>query len=178
MKMMKSMIESMMPIMMKGVTSDEKEEMMLKMMPMMMEDIDLAELIPKLMSTMLPLLIHQFLDLINDDDTGENLLDTIAIVIPNICEVIDKKVLAEKKDCMIVNLMKREEFKERMPKCFMEGFPLIIKGCFEHFIGSLSKQDRQIFITTTIKLLMNHCTEDLSSEEMKTLLLDNLELVS
>ena len=35
-----------MPVMMKGMSPEEKEDLMLKMMPMMIEDIDLAELLP------------------------------------------------------------------------------------------------------------------------------------
>ena len=39
MKFMKSMMENMMPAMMKGISPQEKEDLMLKMMPMMMEVI-------------------------------------------------------------------------------------------------------------------------------------------
>ncbi len=50
MSVMKQMMEGMMPVMMKGVSSEEKQEMMLKMMPMMMADIDMAEMMPKMMA--------------------------------------------------------------------------------------------------------------------------------
>ena len=67
MKLMKSMMESMMPLMMKGISSEEKEDLMLKMMPMMMEDIDLTELLPRMMTAMLPAMLPELLAFLSKD---------------------------------------------------------------------------------------------------------------
>jgi hypothetical protein len=68
MKIMKSMMENMMPVVMKGISPEEKEDLMLKMMPMMMEDIDLAELLPRMMTTILPAMLPELLEFLSKDE--------------------------------------------------------------------------------------------------------------
>jgi len=170
MKSMQKMMEGMMPVMMKGVSPEEKQEMMLKMMPMMMEDIDMEEMMPKMMASMLPALLPQILDLLSQEDAGDKLLDTMSRIMPNLCEVIDKKALAEKKDAMVSNLMKREAFRERMPRCFAKGMPLMVKGCFEHFFPELSREERKEFISSLVRMMVENGTHDFSEEEKQELM--------
>ena len=165
-------MEGMMPVMMKGVSSEEKQEMMLKMMPMMMEDIDLEEMMPKMMASMLPALLSQLQEFMSREDAGEKVLDTMSRIMPNLCEVIDKKALAEKKDDMVSNLMKRDSFRERMPRCFAKGMPLMVRGCFEHFFPELSKDERKEFISSLVKMMVENGTYDFSQEEKQALLSD------
>ena len=132
MSVMKRMMEGMMPIMMKGVSPEEKQELMLEMMPMMMADID----VPKMMAAMLPELLPKMSEITSQDDASAKMLDRMAIVMPNMCELIDKKALAEKKDAIVSKLMEREGFRERMPKCFAKGMPLIVRGFFRALLAS------------------------------------------
>ncbi|CAB5114620.1 hypothetical protein D3OALGA1CA_2189 [Olavius algarvensis associated proteobacterium Delta 3] len=169
MSVMKHMMNGMMPVMMKGVSSEEKQEMMLKMMPMMMADIDMAEMMPKMMAAMLPELLTMKSEFTSQDDAGEKMLDRMANVMPNMCELIDKKALAEKKDAMISKLMDREVFRERMPKCFAKGMPLMVRGFFEHFLPVLSKEKRQEFVSTVISMVLEYGARDFSDEEKRAL---------
>lgn len=170
MKTMKKMMERMIPVMMKGISSKEKEDMMLKMMPMIMKEIDMAEMMPKMMSAMLPELLPQFFDMMNNKDIGQMLLDKMSMIMPNVCEVINKEVLAQKKDIMVSNLMQRETFKERMPKCFADGMPKMVKGCFEHFMPELSKEERKAFMSSIIRPMLENGTKDFTQEEKEELL--------
>ena len=165
MSVMKQIMEGMMPVMMKGVSSEEKQEMMLKMMPMMMADIDMAEMMPKMIAAMLPELLTKISEFTSQDDAGEKMLDRMANVMPNMCELIDKKALAEKKDAMVSKLMDREGFRERMPKCFAKGMPLMARGFFEHFLSVLSKEERQEFVSTVISMMLEYGAQDFSNEE-------------
>jgi hypothetical protein len=166
---MKQMMEGMMPVMMKGVSSEEKQELMLEMMPMMMADIDMAEMMPKMMAAMLPELLPKISETTSQDDAGEKMLDRMAKVMPNMCELIDKKALAEKKDAMVSKLMERESFRERMPKCFAKGMPLIVRGFFEHFLPVLSKEERQEFVSTVVGMVLEYGAQDFSDEEKRAL---------
>ena len=167
--MMNKMMEGMMPVMMKGVSSEEKQEMMLKMMPMMMADIDMAEMMPKMMAAMLPELLANISKSMGQDDAGEKKLDKIAKVMPNMCELIDKKALAEKKDAMVSKLMEREGFRERMPKCFAKGMPVIVRGCFEHFFPVLTKEERKEFISAVVSMMVEYGGRDFSDDEKRDL---------
>jgi hypothetical protein len=151
---MKNMMGSMMPVMMKGISPEEKEDLMLKMMPMMMEDIDLVELLPKMMSAMLPTMLPELLSYLSKDGAHTQLLELFATVMPNFCEVLDKPKLAEKKDALLTKLMSHEEFREKMPKCFTAGFPIMFKGFVDHFYPAITEEERNAFIVHMTTNLM------------------------
>ena len=153
MKFMKSMMENMMPVMMKGISPEEKEDLMLKMMPMMMEDIDFAELLPRMMTAMLPAMLPELLAFLSKDGAHAKLLELFATVIPNVCEVLDKPKLAEKKDALLAELMSHETFRGKMPKCFTAGFPIMFKGFVDHFYPAITEEERNAFISQMISNL-------------------------
>jgi hypothetical protein len=159
-------MEKMMPVMMKGVSPEEKQEMMLKMMPLMMADIDLEELLPKMMSAMLPLLVEHM----GCDGHGGKMLDKMAGIMPNVCEVIDKAALAEKKDAMVSKLMEYETFREKMPRCFAKGMPVMVRGCFAHFFPELTKEERKAYISTMVRMMLETGAGDFSDDEVAALL--------
>ena len=160
MKLMKSMMESMMPLMMKGISSEEKEDLMLKMMPMMMEDIDLTELLPRMMTAMLPAMLPELLAFLSKDGAHAKLLELFATVMPNVCEVIDKPKLAEKKDALLAEFMSHEIFREKMPKCFTAGFPVMFKGFVDHFYPAITIKERNAFISQMISNLINSLSQN------------------
>jgi len=160
MKLMKSMMESMMPLMMKGISSEEKEDLMLKMMPMMMEDIDLTELLPRMMTAMLPAMLPELLAFLSKDGAHKKLLELFTTVMPNVCEVIDKPKLAEKKDALLAELMSYEIFREKMPKCFTAGFPVMFKGFVDHFYPAITIEERNAFISQMISNLVNSLSQN------------------
>ena len=147
MKIMRSMMENMMPVMMKGISPEEKQDLMLKMMPMMIEDIDLAELLPRMMTAMLPAMLPELLAFLSQEGAHAKLLELFATVMPNVCEVLDKPKLAEKKDALLVELMTHETFREKMPKCFTAGFPIMFKGFVDHFYPAITEEERDAFIS-------------------------------
>ena len=154
MKIIKSMMESTMPVMMKGITPEEKEDLMLKMMPMMMEDMDFAELMPKMMTAMLPTVLPELLAFLSQDGAHTKLLGFFATVMPNVCEVLDKPKLAEKKDALLAELMSHEIFREKMPKCFTAGFPIMFKGFVDQFYPAITEEERDAFIIQMITNLI------------------------
>ncbi|MBD3237425.1 MAG: hypothetical protein GF330_12030 [Candidatus Eisenbacteria bacterium] len=170
MKPMKRMMEGMMPVMIKGISPEERETLMLEMMPMMMKEVDLTELMPKMMASVLPAMLPQLLDQMHQEGAGERMLDTMAQVMPNVCETIDKEVLAQKKDAMLSKLMQREAFREKMPRCFIKGVPVMVRGCFEHFFPSLTKEERRAFISRMMRMMLEAGTGDFSDEEKQALL--------
>ena len=160
MKLMKGMMENMMPVMMKGISAQEKEDLMIKMMPMMMEDVNLAELLPKMMTAMLPSIFPEFLAFLSKDGAHTKLIEIFATVMPNVCEVIDKPKLAEKKDALLAELMSHEAFREKMPKCFTAGFPIMFKGFVDHFYPAITKEERDAFIKQMISNLIHNLPQD------------------
>ena len=160
MKLMKGMMENMMPVMMKGISAEEKEDLMIKMMPMMMEDVNLAELLPKVMTAMLPTIFPELLAFFSKDGTHTKLIELFSTVMPNVCEVIDKPKLAEKKDALLAELMSHETFREKMPKCFTAGFPIMFKGFVDHFYPAITKEERDEFIKQMISNLIHDLPQD------------------
>jgi hypothetical protein len=148
------MMENMIPVMMKGISPEEKEDLMLKMMPMMMEDIDLAELLPRMMTAILPAMLPELLEFLSKDEAHAKLLELFATVMPNVCEVLDKPKLAEKKDAILAELMSYETFREKMPKCFTAGFPIMFKGFVDHFYPAITEEERNVFINQMISNLI------------------------
>ncbi|MGI9571246.1 MAG: hypothetical protein ACR2PH_16260 [Desulfobulbia bacterium] len=166
MTLMKSMMDSMMPVMLRGISKEEKEDLMLKMMPMMMEDIDLAELLPKMMTAMLPALLPELLAALSKEGAHAKLIELFATVMPNVCEVLDKPKLAEKKDALLTELMSHDQFREKMPKCFTAGFPIMFKGFIDNFYPVITEEERNAFISQIISNL----THDLSQDDKEKLL--------
>ena len=156
---MKNMMVNMMPAMMKGISPEEKEDLMLKMMPMMLEDIDLVELLPKMMTAMLPTMLPELLAHLSKDGAHTKFLELFATVMPNVCEVLDKPKLAVKKDALLAELMSHEIFREKMPKCFIAGFPFMFKGFVEHFYPAITEEERNTFIIQMIENLIHNLPE-------------------
>ena len=69
MKVIKNVMDGMMPIMMKGLDKEDKMELMDKMMPRMLEGVNMLELMPKMMIQMLPMLIEE----IKKNPEGKNI---------------------------------------------------------------------------------------------------------
>ena len=160
MKLMKGMMENMMPVMMKGISAEEKKDLMIKMMPMMMEDVNLAELLPNMMTAMLPEIFPELLAFLSKDGAHTKVIELFATVMPNVCEVIDKPKLAEKKDALLADLMSHETFREKMPKCFTAGFPIMFKGFVDHFYPAITKEEREAFIKQMILNLIHNLPQD------------------
>lgn len=160
MTLMKSMMDSMMPVMLRGISKEEKEDLMLKMMPMMMEDIDLAELLPKMMTAMLPALLPELLAALSKEGAHAKLIELFATVMPNVCEVLDKPKLAEKKDALLTELMSHDQFREKMPKCFTAGFPIMFKGFIDNFYPVITEEERNAFISQIISNLTHNLSQD------------------
>jgi hypothetical protein len=167
---MKSMMDSMMPVMLRGISKEEKEGLMLKMMPMMMEDIDLAELLPKMMTAMLPALLPELLASLSKEGAHAKLIELFATVMPNVCEVLDKPKLAEKKDALLTELMSHDQFREKMPKCFTAGFPIMFKGFIDNFYPVITEKERNAFISQMISNLTHNLSQDDKEELLRELL--------
>ncbi len=170
MTLMKSMMDSMMPVMLRGISKEEKEGLMLKMMPMMMEDIDLAELLPKMMTAMLPALLPELLASLSKEGAHAKLIELFATVMPNVCEVLDKPKLAEKKDALLTELMSHDQFREKMPKCFTAGFPIMFKGFIDNFYPVITEKERNAFISQMISNLTHNLSQDDKEELLRELL--------
>ena len=170
MKLMKSIMDSMMPVMLRGISKEEKEDLMLKMMPMMMEDIDLAELLPKMMTAMLPTLLPELLAALSEEGAHAKIIELFATVMPNVCEVLDKPKLAEKKDALLTELMSHDQFREKMPKCFTAGFPIMFKGFIDNFYPVITEEERNAFISQTISNLTHNLSQDDKEKLLRELL--------
>lgn len=156
---MKGVMEKMMPFMMKGLSPDDRMEMMLKMMPQMMKDVDMADLMPQMMISMMP-------QMMSSVERHGGVIKFMGTMIPTMWELMDMKALARKKDQMLEQLMDNEQFRTMMPQCFADDFPTMFKGNFEHFLPKLSKEQRIAFVGTMLSLLVETGCADMSSDEL------------
>lgn len=108
MKLVKSVMDNMMPIMMNNLSPAEKEEMMLKMMPMMMKDIDLAELMshetfqekmPKCFTAGFPIMfkgfVEHFFPAVTEEEQQAFARDMITTIAESLPEGEGQKLLGE-----------------------------------------------------------------------------------
>ena len=63
--------------------------------------------------------------------------------------------LQKKKDALLAELMTQETFKEKMPKCFTAGFPIMFKGFVDHFYPAITEEQRNEFIRMMISNLIH-----------------------
>ena len=89
---------------------------------------------------------------------------------PNVCEVIDKPKLAEKKDALLEKLMSYETFREKMPNCFTAGFPIMFKGFVDHFYPAITKAERNAFISQMISNLIENLPQGDKEKLLKELI--------
>ena len=140
------MMDSMMDGMIKRMPKEKREAMMVDMMPMMMEGMDMNEFMPKMMTAILPTMLPELMAFLSEEGARTKLLGLFATIMPNVCEVLDKPKLAEKKDALLAGLMSHEIFREKMPKCFTAGFPIMFKGFVDQFYHVLSEEEIDAFI--------------------------------
>jgi hypothetical protein len=108
---------------------------------------------------MLPEFLPQLFEFLTREGSHEKLLELFATVMPNVCEVIDKPKLAEKKDALLGELMSHETFREKMPQCFTAGFPIMFKGFVEHFYPAITEEQRDRFVIDMVSNLMQDLPE-------------------
>ena len=58
------------------------------------------------------------------------------------------------------NLMFDEIFREKMPKCFTAGFPVMFKGFVDHFYPAITIEERNAFISQMISNLIINLSQN------------------
>ncbi len=159
---MKKIMDRMMPFMMKGLSPDDKKDMMLEMMPEMMKDVDMADLMPRMMVSMMP----QIMASMRPEGGVARFMGT---TMPTMFSLIDMHAVADKKDEMLEQLMTQEQFRGFMPQCFAEEFPHMVRGNFVHFLPELSREQRITFVRTMFSLLLESGCADMSTDELEDL---------
>jgi hypothetical protein len=184
-KMMDAMICSMKP--------EEKQKMMLKMMPIMMKEMNVRKMMPNMMTEMGKIItaygVYGFLALVLKDEELKQLFadmmkkmigkmpEMMAMMAPMMVEMMPKmmnvmmpmmsemmQVMAEKMpDAMPKMLENNPEMKEKMPEMMAKMCPY----CAENMYPIIPKEKRTDFVLNMISTISRQGSVDMSSEERK-----------
>lgn len=168
MRIIKKTMNGMMPMMMKGLTKEEKMELMDNMMPMMLDGVNMLELMPKMTATMLPILIEELKQL-DTKDILPKLMGKALPAMKEMMDMMDKDKMVKMQDRMLVKMMKDEKMKKFMPQTFVEMMPIMMPGCLNIFLRELPEKERNEYTKKMTSIFLQH----LDKEDRKKLLQQN-----
>jgi hypothetical protein len=157
MKVVKNMMDGMMPVMMKGLDKEDKMELMDKMMPHMLAGVSMVELMPKMMIQMLPVLVQELKDM---GIQTENILPKLMGKIMPMMDMMDTQKMVAMRDKALEKMMQDEKMRKFMPECFIDMMPAMVPGFLEHFLKELPQEKREEFTKKMIHIFLNGVGEE------------------
>jgi hypothetical protein len=159
------------------MSPEEKEKMMLKMMPMMMEDVNMTELMVKMMPEMLKNI--NALDIFNMlKNTLPNLSKLIKFIKENMPEAMKEKLPKMMKEMMPVTchrlmptMMEGLTMDNMMPSMMKEMMP----DCLWHLLPKMPNKMRVEFISNMTGILAQQGSIEMSEKEKEDLVAKIIE---
>ena len=143
-------------------------EIMSQIMPKMMEGINMLEMMPRIMVTMMPRMISEVKDIIEDQDIDlkEFMAGTMNTVVPVIMEGINKDAVVEHKGEMMTVMMEKDCLRQHMPQIQCRMMP----GCVERMLPNLPKEQRIEFIHEMVDIFKEKGVTDMDDSEKRVLM--------
>ncbi len=173
------MMDKMMDMMIGKMSPEEKEKMMLKMMPMMMKDVSMTEVMVKMMPEMLKSI--NALDIFNIlKNALPNLLKLIKVIKENMPEAMKEKLPKMAKEMMPVvcervmpTMMEGLTMDNMMPHMMKEMMP----QCLWELLPKMSNKMRVDFILNLAGILAEQGSLEMSEAEKEDLVAKIIEKV-
>ncbi len=173
-------MDKMMDRMIGGMSPEEKEKMMLKMMPMMMKDVNMTEVMVKMMPEMLKSI--NALDIFNLLKKAlPNLPKLIKVIKENMPEAMKEKLPKIAKEMMPVmgkrlmpTMMEGLTMDNMMPNMMKEMMP----HSLSHLLPKMPNKMRVDFILNMTSILAEQGSVEMSEEEKEDLVAKIIEKVN
>ncbi len=145
-----SMMNNAMDKMMGEMTMEEKQKMMLEIMPKMMEGINLLDMMPRMMLTMMPRMFDEVKAILAEQgkelDVKELLPKIMAPMMSTMLGGIEAEKMVQHKEEMMERIFPIADLNHKIPQRQMEMQP----GCIKRLMKNISFEDR---IGYTVKIL-------------------------
>lgn len=136
----------------------------------MMEDINMLEMMPRMMvtmPTMMPNIISEVKDIIKgqDIDFKEFVAGTMNTVVPVMMDSIDKDAVVEHKEEMMTVMMEKDCIHQHMPQMQCRMMP----GCAGRMLPNLPKEQRIEFMEEMVDIFKEKGVADMDDGKKKAL---------
>ena len=160
-----SMMNNAMDKMMGDLTEEEKQKMMLEMMPKMMEGINMLDMMPRMMLTMMPNMFQEVKDIMAEQgkelDVKELLPKIMAPMMSTMLEGIESEKMVQHKEEMMERIFPMANLHHKIPQRQMEMQP----GCIKRLMKNISIEDRIDYTVKILGIMVQEGTEGMGEEQ-------------
>lgn len=163
--------DEMMDKMLADFSNQDKQDMMASMMPKMMADVSMLEMMPKMMVEMMPKMLTELKEYNNKlKQEGHDLSEIMAALIGKMLTVmtegIDFEKMAGRKDEMMDKMMQNDQLKHKLPIVKTHMMP----GCIRGMLPELTPEQRLSFALEVNSIIKEKATLDMTEKERQAFL--------
>jgi hypothetical protein len=159
------MMDGMMDKMMSTFTAEEKQQMMEQMMPKMMADINMLDMMPKMMLTMMPKMIDEVKALLAEQGKSFDLTEVMPKVMGPFMLTMLREVPAEKmvehKEHMMTKMHEREDLRLAIPERQQQMMP----GCMKRMMENIPYEEKAKYAPHLLGILVTNGSENITTDQ-------------
>jgi hypothetical protein len=160
-----SMMNGAMDKMMGNMRKEEKQNMMLEMMPKMMEAVSMLDMIPEMMLTMIPKMFDEVKALLAEEgkelEVKAVLPKIIAPIMSTMLTGIESEKMVEHKEAMTERLFSMADLYHKIPQGQLEMQP----GCIKRLIKNIPFEDRIGYTAKILGIMVEEGTVGMAEDE-------------
>ena len=159
------MMDGMMDKMMSTFTAEEKQQMMEQMMPKMMADINMLDMMPKMMLTMMPQMIGEVKAIMAEQgkefDFMEIMLKIMGPFMSTMLHEIPPEKMVEKKEKMMEKMFERDDLRMAIPERQQQMMP----GCMRRIMENVPYEEKLNYATHILGIIVTNGAKDITDEQ-------------
>lgn len=159
------MMDSMMDKMMSTFTAEEKQQMMAEMMPKMMADINMLEMMPKMMLTMMPKMIDEVKAIMSEQGKEFDFMEVMPKVMGPFMSTMLREMpadkMVEKKENMMTKMFERDDLKKAIPERQQQMMP----GCMKRLMENIPYEEKLNYATHILGILVTNGAQDITDAQ-------------
>jgi len=160
-----NMMDGMMDKMMSSFSAEEKQNLMAQMMPKMMADVNMLEMMPKMMLTMMPKLFGEIKALLAEQGIELDLMEVMPKIMGPMMATMLREVpaekMVEKKEKMMTKIFQREDLARAIPERQQHMMP----GCMKRLMENIPYEEKVQYATHILEILVTKGGENISAEQ-------------
>ncbi|MBD3257231.1 hypothetical protein GF377_02270 [candidate division GN15 bacterium] len=159
------MMDGMMDKMMSTFSNEEKQQLMAQMMPRMMADVNMLEMMPKMMLTMMPKMFDEVKGIMAEQGKEFDLMEIMPEVMGPFMSTMLREVPAEKmvdhKEKMMAKVFEREDLRMAIPQRQQQMMP----GCMKRMMENIPYEEKLPYATHILEILVKHGSENITDDQ-------------
>ena len=159
-----AMMNNAMDKMMGGMSAAEKQDMMAEMMPKMMEGVNMLDMMPRMMLTMMPRMLDEVKGILAEQgkelDLKEFLPKIMAPMMSTMLKGMDPEKMVQKKEEMMGRMFALADLDHKIPETQMKMQP----GCIRRLMGHITPDERLAYTGHVLEIMIDEGTKGLDEE--------------